>query len=296
MAERIRSAIYVDFDNIFSGLLELDRDAALAFASDVQQWLARWLEYGLPDGTRRKFLVQKAYLNPNGWVKDPELGNSSGHLYLQRFRPNLMRAGFEVVDCPSLTSRQKNAADIRLVIDVMLALERNIPCDEVVVASSDSDFTPLLQLLRSRGLRVVILSAGETSVAYRAVADQVIDAEEFIHLLRGTNEPIDGGSNPSLQTAPQAETRALEPMDEMAADVAKERVSKRLAESPGPILISQMGGSLLHEFGQRIAETNWFGRGSLDAFLEAVPDEKVEVFDCCPARMGRTLPPFGGRT
>jgi len=37
----VRSALFIDFDNIFGGLLALERHAGLAFAQEPSRWLDR---------------------------------------------------------------------------------------------------------------------------------------------------------------------------------------------------------------------------------------------------------------
>ena len=70
---------------------------------------------------------------------------------------NLPSRDLKVIECFSLTNR-KNAADIRIVIDILQSLSRPTRYDEFIIASSDSDFTPLLQCLRANGHRTIILS------------------------------------------------------------------------------------------------------------------------------------------
>lgn len=204
--ERIRSALYVDFDNIFGGLLEVDRVAARAFAEEPARLIDRLGRLDEEQGIGRALLTRRAYLNPHGFVLDGELGNDQGRIYLSRFRPHLMRAGFEVIDCPALAARQKNAADIRMVLDVMDLLSREVRYDEVIIASSDADFTPLLLRLRSEDLRTMVLTAGSLSPPYRAVADRHIDESALSALLR-----TDDAASPSVP--PEPEPRGDRPLE-----------------------------------------------------------------------------------
>jgi hypothetical protein len=232
---------------------------------------------------RRDLLVQRAYLNPNGWIEDAELGNDSGRLYLQRFRPILMRAGFEVIDCPAVTRQQKNAADIRIVIDVMLALEGNVRYDEVLIASSDSDFTPLLHVLRAKDFRIGLLSAGEVSAAYRSVAHLFVGAEQLISLVRGLDEPVDdddeldSGPRPKPMADQDATVEAAQAVSESSADDAVAHVRQYLARSDKPVYLSDLGSSLHENFGQQIQATNWFGHSALNGFLRSVPGAGLQV-------------------
>src|SRR5579875_3583929 len=105
----VRAALYVDFDNVFSGLFKLDPDVAIQFAEDPGSWLKR-LATTLTEGTPRRWLVLRCYLNPAGWLMHHNAAGESGRLFFSRFRPSFVRAGFEVVDCPRLNST-KNGAD-----------------------------------------------------------------------------------------------------------------------------------------------------------------------------------------
>lgn len=41
----VRAALYLDFDNVFGGLLKLDPDVAIQFAENPGSWLTRlWVE------------------------------------------------------------------------------------------------------------------------------------------------------------------------------------------------------------------------------------------------------------
>ena len=99
----MKSALFVDFDNVFSQLRQLQPDAAERFARNPLQWIG-WLTQSLPlplpsdDGERRRLLVRRCYLNPN---------------WYQAYRHAFLRAGFEIVDCPPVTSQGKTSTDIQ---------------------------------------------------------------------------------------------------------------------------------------------------------------------------------------
>lgn len=86
MAEVRRSALFVDFDNIYLGLLDTDAAAARAFAESPDRWVEA-LTAGEEDASqfRRRWLVRVCYLNP---------------VRFGAFRPFFTRSGFRVVDCP----------------------------------------------------------------------------------------------------------------------------------------------------------------------------------------------------
>ncbi|MGV8976714.1 MAG: NYN domain-containing protein [Cellulomonas sp.] len=167
---RLRCALFVDFDNVYIGLRRLDPAAAEAFAESPGHWLTA-LETGSDaDGEfTRRFLVRSCYLNPS---------------VFSQFRPNFTRAGFSVVDCPSLTQQGKSSADINLVLDAVDALAAETRYDEFVILSADADFTPLAIRCRAADRRVTIITASPAASAYRAVADTVVTADELAELVK----------------------------------------------------------------------------------------------------------------
>ena len=108
-------------------------------------------------------------------------------IYFSRLRALLTSAGFEVVDCPALTARGKNAADIRIVLDVVDAMSGVVRYDEFVIVSSDSDFTPLMHRLRAADRRVVAVAAETSSSAYLSVVEEVLTTGDLLGLI---NTPV----------------------------------------------------------------------------------------------------------
>ena len=266
----LRSVLFVDFDNIFGGLMELDRTAGLAFARQPQLWLDRLSTYGLADEGRRRFLQCRTYLNPAGRIKDPELGNDAGWLYLQKFRPNLTRAGFEVIDCPTLTLGQKNAADIRIVIDVLSSLGSQLPFDEFIIASSDADFTPLLHRLRAHDRRIVVISAGNAAPSYHSVADDFIGPEALISFLLSTADNLHA-------TSTSEEVTLSAPADMPTNERAERHVLDQLRQSDTPLYLAHVGKVLRAGMGDVIDETAWYGHGGLTAFLRNIDGGRLRV-------------------
>lgn len=168
----IKTALFVDFDNIYLSLDKLDPTAADYFATDPGRWLA-WIEQGMPtreeNGAsslqRRSILIRRCYLNPRAFF---------------RFRPYFVQTAFSVIDCPSLTQKGKNSADIHMVMDIIESLEHRTQFDEFIILSGDADFTPVLLKLRGHDRRTAILSIGSIPQAYKAASDRVISGDEFV--------------------------------------------------------------------------------------------------------------------
>jgi hypothetical protein len=212
---RLRCALFVDFDNVYIGLRRLDPAAAEAFAESPAHWLTA-LETGSDaDGEfSRRFLVRACYLNPS---------------VFSQFRPNFTRAGFSVVDCPSLTQQGKSSADINLVLDAVDALAAETRYDEFVILSADADFTPLAIRCRAADRRVTIITASPAASAYRAVADTVVTADELAELVKHPEAPVLG--EPVLLVEPVPVELPEEP-DEPAVVTAGRRRSASRPSGP----------------------------------------------------------------
>ncbi len=212
---RLRAALFVDFDNVYLGLKRLDPVAAEAFAGSPQHWLSA-LETGLDEDGEfsRRFLVRACYLNPSAF---------------SQFRPNFTRAGFSVVDCPSLTQQGKSSADINLVLDAVDALSAPTRYDEFVILSADADFTPLALRCRAADRRVTIVTAGPAASAYRAVADTVITADQLAELVKDPEESsLDEA--PAQAPTPAAETPPVVPSTRAAG--GRRGAATKAPESP----------------------------------------------------------------
>lgn len=258
----LRSALYVDFDNFFSGLLQADPNAALAIAQSPSLWVQRLTRKHV-DGGSRRWLQLRCYLNPAGWVMDPS--SPGNRLYLSKFRPFFTQAGFQVVDCPALTRNGKNAADIRIVVDVMTALQGTNLLDEFVIASSDSDFTPLLHVIRAEDRRITLIATSDTAVAYEALADRYLSEQDVVDLVNPTLidvdaedvEPEDTASHHSeeLVAMPAPQPEGLQRrFDELVRDLYE--------RSPDPLNLARISSVIHAQLGPGVKDSNYFGYGS----------------------------------
>ncbi|MFL6063490.1 MAG: NYN domain-containing protein [Friedmanniella sp.] len=259
----VRAALYLDFDNVFGGLYRLDPEAAEQFAEDPSVWVRRLQRSVLVDGPRR-WLVLRCYLNPAGWVP-----NGDGRVYFSRFRPYFTRAGFEVVDCPRLT-HTKNAADIRMVVDAVDAVSASTHYDEFVIASGDSDMTPLVVRLRAADRRTTIISPSDAAEAFTSIADRLVDAQQLLQLVQGeaVEEP---------ETGPEEERIVIEAdgtadLDRMADRDELERfrtlVTTRYLAAEEPINLATFAHQVRSELPAVHERGNWLGYGSFSRALQ----------------------------
>lgn len=279
----MKSALFVDFDNVFSQLRQLQPEAAERFARHPAEWIA-WLtgSLALPEAGepahRRRLLVRRCYLNPN---------------WYQAYRHAFLRAGFEIVDCPPVTSQGKTSTDIHMVLDIVELLQHETRFEEFIVFSADADFTPVLRRLRRHDRRTTVLAIGFPSAAYQASADLLIDERRFIDQALGLGrapaegEGNEGGAGPSAgdavveegpaaaESAPPAAAswggaspRAGRPATAEELSAMASRIRGAVEESPVPLSAGALALRLKHEFPEPLE--NWNGHGSFRQFFRSL--------------------------
>ena len=156
-----RIALFIDFENIAIGV----RDAHYR-KFDVNLVLERLLDKG-------KLLVKKAYAD---WSRYSD------------YKRSFHEAAIELIEVPQKSVGGKNSADIRLVVDAMdMSFQKeHITC--FVVASGDSDFSPLVSKLKENDKYVIGLGVKNST------SDLLIEnCDEFIFyedLVRAQQRPL----------------------------------------------------------------------------------------------------------
>ncbi|WFE51206.1 NYN domain-containing protein [Micromonospora sp. WMMD1155] len=263
--DHVRAALYLDFDNVFSGLYKLDPDVAVHFAEDPGGWLRRLATTATTDGVRR-WLVLRCYLNPAGWVYRADPDGEQTRLYFSKFRPSFVRAGFDVIDCPRYSST-KNAADIRIVVDAVDALSADTRYEEFVIASGDSDMTPLLQRLRRSDRRTMIVSPADAAEAFTAIADQVLDSQHLLALVQGESVDLDDEADSEVE---EGFDEHVNPADGDTPDAGQSEayeafrsiVTYEYTAATEPMNMASLASRLRTQLGPSVSDSNWFGFGS----------------------------------
>lgn len=225
----MKSALFVDFDNVYSGLRKLDSSIAERFARQPLRWV-QWLLSELeapadvPDGAKRRILVRRVYLNPQVY---------------QGFRAAFNHAGFEIIDCPAMTYQGKTSTDIHMVLDMVDLLQHQVHYEEFIVFSADADFTPLLRKLRRWDRRTTVLAVGFPSAAYRASADLLIDPDVFVRealeitdLDDATLSQLSGNPTPPAMTTVAAAAGSLSTASNPAAPTTPPSLTPNLGSAP----------------------------------------------------------------
>lgn len=156
-------AVYLDFEN-----LVLSADEVYP-SKEKPLLLGPIIDY---ISSRGNICIKKSYAD---WSKQ----------IFSQYQRSLIEYGFEMIHLPATTIQGKNGADVRLAIDAMENMALFEIIDTFVIGSGDTDFLSLIQRIRSRGKKVIILgfehSAGaliKTSSSEFKSLDELLGAPE----------------------------------------------------------------------------------------------------------------------
>ena len=196
---------------------------------------------------------------------------------MRPFRAYFTRSGFQVVDCPPLTTSGKNSADIVMTLDIADAIEHRTRFDEFVILSSDADFTRVALRLRAFDRITSILANPQIAAAFRSCCDVVINMDDFEPVVGDGSERVvaSGVVAPEARDHACALTDVDGGLDALRADI-KTAIDEELAAAPEPVVI----GSLDARIQQRwpvARESDWLGTGGFKNFLREVVDADVRL-------------------
>ena len=240
MADTIKSALFVDYDSFHRSLKAAKNDIAESLAQRAADWVAA-IESGTlvvpaPDGAvRRRILVRRCYADPR---------------LLEKNRAALIAAGFEVIDCPPLEGRERNAAEIHMVLDTMDKLEHPTGYDEFMLLSADADLTPILLRLRAHDRATVIFANEVTGTKYKAIADAMVEEAAFLSVLSGE----DPTPKPEPEPEPPAPVQKAAPADRSAIEALARKVH---GATNVPMLSPRAFADLFRLLTQEIAEQGY---------------------------------------
>ncbi len=167
-----RLALFIDFENIAIGV----RDAHYR-KFDVNLVLERLLDKG-------KLLVKKAYAD---WSRYSD------------YKRNFHEAAIELIEVPQKSIGGKNSADIRLVVDAMDMSFQKEHVNCFVIASGDSDFSPLVSKLKENNKYVIGLGVkNSTSDLLIENCDEFIFYEDLVRVQQRPL-PVISGAPEKLQ-------------------------------------------------------------------------------------------------
>jgi uncharacterized protein (TIGR00288 family) len=157
--QELTLAVFIDFENLALGFTNRNERV------NIQRILARLLEKG-------HIVVKRAYADWKRFAADAA---------------SLHEAAIELIEVPARRMTGKNSADMRLCVDAMDMSYSKAHIDTFVIASGDSDFSPLVSKLRENNKHVIGLGLRDsTSALLRDNCDEFIFYED---LTLGQEEP-----------------------------------------------------------------------------------------------------------
>lgn len=149
-----RIALFVDFENLALGARDRGEKLSMGVVMDALS-------------ERGRIVIRRAYADWN---------------LFSEYRQDLVAQRIEMIEVPQRTGMvRKNAADIKLAVDALeFAFERDF-ITTFVVASGDSDFTPLVLKLRELNRRVIGVGVeGSTSELLPGACDEFLFYERLL--------------------------------------------------------------------------------------------------------------------
>ena len=207
-----RVALFVDFENIALGVRDRGEKLAMGVVMDALS-------------ERGRVVVRRAYADWNLFAE---------------YRQDLVGQRIEMIEIPQRTGMvRKNAADIKLAVDALeLAFSRDF-VTTFVIASGDSDFTPLVLKLRELNKRVIGVGVeGSTSELLPGACDEFL----FYEALAGPTGARSGGTSSEADRDSTTATGLTE---------LSRRITQTLASlqrlSDGPVLSSMIKRAILRK-------------------------------------------------
>jgi len=282
--KQFHAALFIDYDNVRSELDRYDPAIAARFSNKTLLWLEALEKHlPLPEGIEadaRRIVSRRCYASP---------------YRINDYRRNFTQTGFEVIDCPPLTTQLKNSADIYIVMDIVDYLQRYPHIEEFIILSADADFVPVLNRLRKELKKSVIFTSYNTTSAYRNCSDRTIEADFFAKYLaveatapRAAQESAKSVNPPAAAAAPPPAAASAAAAPAAAIPPAPAGISPELASAITACLIriadARMGrvafpaaAQLLRE--QLAAELGggWAGYRTFTALLEHLDLRDLDV-------------------
>jgi uncharacterized protein (TIGR00288 family) len=237
-----RIALFLDFENLALGARDRGTKLELSVITDALS-------------ERGRIVIRRAYADWN---------------LFSEYRQDLVGQRIEMIEVPQRTGVvRKNAADIKLAVDALeIAFERDF-VSTFVIASGDSDFTPLVLKLRELNRKVIGVGVeGSTSELLPGACDEFL----FYERLLGPS---------SAQSAPRRRRRRTPESngeaDESTSDLSElaRLTTKTLAglqrSMDGPVLSSMVKRAILRK-DSTFSESDFGFRtwGELTRYLETM--------------------------
>ena len=223
-------------------------DADNASASAVSGLFAEIAKYGI--ASVKRIYGDWSRPEPQGWKKDVLLKHAL--VPVQQFA----------------YTTGKDATDMCLIIDAMDLLYSGI-FDGFCLVSSDSDFTPLANHIRSRGLTVYGFGKRNTPEAFRQSCDRFIYLENLQDEAAGADKPAaETSATPPVASGEKSASPLRKALDGILRSLLYKAVKDSTDESTGWAFVGHIGNYLSQT--QPDFDTRSYGYAKLSSMLKAL--------------------------
>lgn len=233
MTDESNCALFIDFENLAIGVRQ---SGYTKF--DIELLLKRLTGRG-------RLLFRRAYCDWGSY---------------ESYKTGFHEAGIELFEIPQRSSG-KNSADIRMVVDALDLCTTRKHIDTFVIASGDSDFSPLVVKLREYNKTVVGIGVkNSTSDLLVDVCDEFIFYEDLIREVRPSSH---------LQSLPKKKREVFELLEQAVA--ALQRQGKEILWS-----------SMVKQTMQRLKPTfemSYFGYRTFSALLKDAQKNNILIME-----------------
>lgn len=198
------AALFIDWDNIKVGLKAMGRQPNVSSLLDAV-------------GHRGRVVIARAYAD---WQQKVHTFDP----------PNLYAAGIEPVYVPVRMQGGKilkNSADVKLAVDCIDYLNTAPHLKTFFLVSGDSDLVHLVNSLRARGKRVVVIAVSHTlSTALSENVDELLIYDVDIEPIRQLDTPSNGRKSKGVQEAVVQENQQVSEAFEALSDLLRHRSNR----------------------------------------------------------------------
>lgn len=254
---KTRSALLIDYDNV----TPFFRNEKLS--GRIGNWLS-WLEDGQfdPQRRRRNFLLKKVF-----W-----------HKRYADEQPAFEHYDFKTETCVYAAGGKQgqSAVDLYLAMDAIEAANDLSGLREMIILASDSDYLPLIERLKAKGIRTaIVVSERDASRIYNGKADLTITEDELRFALSYVRArraaPLRPAPPKGEPAAPKPSAKSFD-LDQAAAIVAQ-LVARRRDKRAG---LRDVATAIQSEPAFK-GDRTWLGMGTFEAFANEMARRKGDL-------------------
>ncbi|QEP41835.1 NYN domain-containing protein [Ectothiorhodospiraceae bacterium BW-2] len=240
----LHSEVFIDTDNCFGALNQINRDLALLFLHHPQQ-LEAFIQQQIGGTLTFRYYGNPAFLIQRGFTR-PLQSNPSTH-------------------------RGKNSDDIQIALDVA-----HLPASvtSVVIVSADSDFIPVAQRCQQQQKQAIMVPLGRFKPHNYGEYDRIINPDRLIQQLQQLVEIRHNDHNPPQPALPKKPSSPPVPKSQHRLKAAQKIAVRNFLHDElrerHQLNLAETGYQLRQRF--NLHDHHWYGYGSCKKLCLALLD------------------------